>query len=161
MWRNRARKRTAPKKTTTTEAGYGGQWAKVSRAYRARHPMCLHCVWVDPMTAHRADCVDHIIPHGGNRALLMDEANWQPLCHWHHTQKTWRERSGWAITWAQDPNTWVVSGKPGSGKRRFAIARPDLSCHVVGSLPLGHVAARLHKATWCVLAPLPVDWDTK
>ena len=41
------------------------------------------------MTA--ATVVDHIIPAKGSPELFWDEANWQPLCKYHHDAKTARE----------------------------------------------------------------------
>jgi len=38
-----------------------------------------------------ATVVDHIIPHKGNQVLFWDESNWQPLCKFHHDQKTGRQ----------------------------------------------------------------------
>ena len=39
-----------------------------------------------------ATVVDHIIPHKGNRKLFWDMNNWQPLCKFHHDQKTATEQ---------------------------------------------------------------------
>lgn len=60
---------------------YSGTWARVSRRYRRRHPMCEHgCGRISEM-------VDHVTPliAGGAR---LDPANLQALCCRCHAIKT-------------------------------------------------------------------------
>jgi hypothetical protein len=33
---------------------------------------------------HRTECIDHIIPHKGDKLLFWNKNNWQPSCNWHH-----------------------------------------------------------------------------
>ena len=68
------------------QRGYGNAWAKVSRYYLARHPICC-----DPYGRHAGRVVaatqtDHIIPkaQGGTN----EESNLQGLCRSCHTYKT-------------------------------------------------------------------------
>lgn len=59
----------------TRERGYDHEWRKARLDYLAAHPHCamLGC-------DQHATTVDHIIPHRGDRALLWNRRNWQPLC---------------------------------------------------------------------------------
>jgi len=75
---NAARER----QTNARQQGYTPQWDKVSKLYRAQHPLCLGCEAIGDITP--AQCVDHVIPHRGNAALMWDMGNLQPLCRWHH-----------------------------------------------------------------------------
>lgn len=43
----------------------------------------------------RADVIDHIIPHKGDKALFWDKRNWQGLCTVCHTSKTNRFDGGY------------------------------------------------------------------
>lgn len=63
-------------------------WVDGSRAFLAENPYCREC-----QKAGRTEVAtdtDHIIPHRGNLELFWDRANWQPLCHSHHSKKTKR-----------------------------------------------------------------------
>ncbi len=39
----------------------------------------------------KANVVDHITPHRGDKKLFWDENNWQALCKHHHDKKTMTE----------------------------------------------------------------------
>jgi hypothetical protein len=96
--------------------------------------------------------VDHIKPHEGDERLLWDSDNWQCLCHWHHTQKTWRERLGMVITWPQNNRHWVVTACPGTTTDGLTERYPQFSIDIVaGSVYRGHAHAKRAEATWCVL----------
>ena len=68
---------------SSTQRGYGYAWQQRRKAYIKAHPFCSVCG--KPTTD-----VDHRIPrsHGGSE----DDGNLQPLCSYHHKQKTARER---------------------------------------------------------------------
>jgi len=74
---------------TSNERGYTYRWQKARRRFLTQHPLCVVCQSIDQVTA--ATVVDHIIPHKGNQELFWDESNWQPLCKFHHDQKTGRD----------------------------------------------------------------------
>lgn len=50
--------------------------------WKREHPLCLGCKAVGRITATAV--TDHTVPHKGDHALLVDEANWQPACRPHH-----------------------------------------------------------------------------
>jgi 5-methylcytosine-specific restriction enzyme A len=78
--------------------GYDNRWARRSRLFRARFPICgmrpglrppvmSRCYDEDRVTL--AAVVDHVVPHKGNRALFWDEVgNWQSLCAACHSRKS-------------------------------------------------------------------------
>lgn len=77
---------TAPKKHrppgykprgSSTERGYGTRWGKASKAYRAKHPLCVLC-WAKGKTT-LAKVVDHVVPHRGDIVAFWDVDNWQSL----------------------------------------------------------------------------------
>jgi 5-methylcytosine-specific restriction protein A len=68
----------------------GSAWDRASVWYRRRHPLCAACEANGQTTL--ATCVDHIIPHRGDKHLLWDKNNWQSLCdHCHNSIKKARE----------------------------------------------------------------------
>ena len=69
------------------------RWAKASRTFRERNPLCVHCLERGITTP--ATCVDHIIPHGYNWELFWDSNNWQSLCWSCHSKKTAKDNKGW------------------------------------------------------------------
>src|SRR5438477_624335 len=79
----------------TAVRGYGGAWQKASRAYLARHPLCVLCERKGFDEA--AEVVDHIIPHRKDWALFWNRNNWQPLCRRCHNRKTVMEDGGRAV----------------------------------------------------------------
>jgi 5-methylcytosine-specific restriction protein A len=68
------------------ERGYTRRWEKARLGFLREYPLCVHCEAQGFVTA--ATDVDHKIPHRGDMVLFWDTANWQPLCHSHHSQKT-------------------------------------------------------------------------
>ena len=66
--------------------GYDARWRKARTAFLQRNPLCNECMKRGKITP--ATVVDHIIPHRGDRKLLWDESNWQPLCKCCHDRKT-------------------------------------------------------------------------
>ena len=71
---------------TSTQRGYDSHWARISRMYRAEHPVCEICndaVVVD---------VDHRQPFNGrNDPLRTDWDNLQSVCRACHRVKTGRQ----------------------------------------------------------------------
>src|SRR5262245_53777850 len=53
-------------------------WDRTSRRYRQLHPLCERCLALGRVAA--AYDVEHIIPHRGDRRLLMNHSNLQSLC---------------------------------------------------------------------------------
>jgi len=78
--------------------GYGNRWARRSRLFRARYPLCgmrpdgrppVMSQCHDDGRTTIADVVDHVAPHKGDPALFWDElANWQSLCNACHSRKS-------------------------------------------------------------------------
>lgn len=58
--------------------GYDARWERLRRMHLARDPLCVFCRQLGRATA--ATVVDHIRPHRGDRALLLDADNLQSLC---------------------------------------------------------------------------------
>ena len=68
---------------SSTQRGYGYQWQQFRKDYIRRHPCCCRCG--KPTTD-----VDHVLPRA--KGGTDDERNLQPLCGFHHKQKTAMER---------------------------------------------------------------------
>lgn len=147
---NRREPPRKPNRPTTTEAGYGGDWARRAKQYRDQHPICLPCQLVNLLTP--SQCVDHIQPHRGNLELLNNPTNWQALCHYHHVTKTWRERGGMVIRWRCDPSVVVISDptrmRIEGVDRHFQESTVEV---VYGDVRRGYRVARAKSATWHVL----------
>lgn len=77
---------------SSARRGYDRRWRKLRDAYIAEHPLCRHCQERGIVTA--AAEVDHIEPHRGDIALLLDWDNLQALCAPCHSAKTAREDGG-------------------------------------------------------------------
>ena len=67
------------------------RWRKFSKLYKEKHPLCIKCE-AEGITAATA-VTDHIIRvcDGGE---VYNETNLQPLCTFHHNQKSGKERHG-------------------------------------------------------------------
>lgn len=77
---------------TSASRGYGSKWRDVAKKFLAKHPLCAECERQGVIA--QATCVDHIVPHKGDKKLFWDRKNWQPLCHECHSRKTAREDGG-------------------------------------------------------------------
>lgn len=66
--------------------GYDSRWVKARLRYLAQHPLCAICY--QSGRTQKADVVDHIKPHRGDKSLFWDESNWQSLCKECHDYKT-------------------------------------------------------------------------
>ncbi len=74
--------------------GYDARWRIRSKHFIAQHPLCAMCQAAGRVTL--AVCVDHIVPHKGDRQLFHDSNNWQSLCdHCHSSRKQRAERIGY------------------------------------------------------------------
>jgi len=80
------RKQRDINRDTSDARGYTYRWQKVRKLFLTQHPLCIICQSEGVITT--ATIIDHIIPHKGNQDLFWDESNWQPLCKFHHDQKT-------------------------------------------------------------------------
>jgi len=77
-------------RTSRQARGYGNRWARRSRLFRARYPLCgmrpngqtpVMSACYDEGRVTLAWQVDHVVPHRGDPALFWDEiGNWQSLC---------------------------------------------------------------------------------
>lgn len=71
---------------SSVERGYDARWNRISKMYRAQHPVCEHC------NDAASDDVDHIVPFKGiNDPLRTDMNNLQALCRSCHVRKTARQ----------------------------------------------------------------------
>ena len=66
------------------QRGYTNQWARISKDYLMRHPVCVVC-------GHPSQETDHIIPL--RRGGADEESNYQALCKPCHSRKTQRENT--------------------------------------------------------------------
>lgn len=80
------------KRGTSSQRGYDSKWRKARKGFIANNPFCVICK--NEGVIYKADVVDHIIPHKGNKELFWDRDNWQPLCYRHHSIKTATEDGG-------------------------------------------------------------------
>lgn len=79
---------------SSTSRGYTWQWNKARTAYLKENPLCVYCLALGRDT--RAEVVDHIKPHRGDKVLFWDVNNWQSLCkHCHDSHKHTLEQSGY------------------------------------------------------------------
>jgi 5-methylcytosine-specific restriction protein A len=74
---------------SASKRGYGRAWQKRSMAHRRKNPLCVECKRKGLIVP--GECVDHIIPHKGNRRLFEDDRNLQTLCNSCHSKKTTKE----------------------------------------------------------------------
>lgn len=70
---------------------HSARWRKIRAAQLIAEPFCRNCASIG--VRQRAEDVDHIIPHRGNKELFYDSGNLQSLCHSCHSRKTMAERS--------------------------------------------------------------------
>lgn len=70
-----------PKDTRPSAAkrGYDFRWQKARKRYLATHPLCVYCKRYQGRV-RVATCIDHIVPHKGDRALFWDTENWAASC---------------------------------------------------------------------------------
>ena len=80
------------RRQSSNERGYTFSWHKIRTLYLQANPLCAICEKKGHLTA--ATCVDHIIPHRGDDALMWDESNFQSLCQSCHSRKTAKEDGG-------------------------------------------------------------------
>ena len=73
-------------RASAIERGYSHRWQMVRKQFLVKHPLCALCEQSGTLTP--ATVVDHIRPHRGDKALLWNEQNWQPLCKKCHDRKT-------------------------------------------------------------------------
>ena len=72
---------------TTTERGYGGDWQKVSKAYRAENPLCEDCCEEGRTTPSTQ--VHHKVPIEDDYSLRLEQDNLVALCEdCHHKRHT-------------------------------------------------------------------------
>jgi hypothetical protein len=73
-----------------------------------------------------ATIVDHIEPHRGDMEKFWDRSNWAPLCEPHHSgtkQAMEHHLSPTPTPRADRPQSILVSGPPGAGKRDYIDER--------------------------------------
>lgn len=91
--RRQAERQYDRQRGTAHERGYTARWAKYSKQYRKRHPLCEHCKERGDVSP--AEHVDHIVPVSGpDDPGFWDPTNHQALCVPCHNAKTATEREG-------------------------------------------------------------------
>lgn len=70
---------------------YSARWRRMRAAQLIAEPFCRHCAAAG--IRQRAEDVDHIKPHRGDKRLFFDPTNLQSLCHSCHSRKTIAERA--------------------------------------------------------------------
>jgi 5-methylcytosine-specific restriction protein A len=66
----------------STDKRYGGEWKRISRAYRKAHPLCELCLANEQL-------VPAVLVHHKNPIKISGDNNWgnlQSLCQHHHSQ---------------------------------------------------------------------------
>ena len=71
---------------SAAKRGYGYKWRIAANKFLRLNPIC-RC-------GNQAECVDHIVPHRGNKILFWDKSNWQALCKECHNRKTAKHDGG-------------------------------------------------------------------
>lgn len=84
---HRKQTQNATARTRTPQQGYGKQWRRFSRQYRAIHPTCVLC-------GNPSEHVDHIDGHGPTGPRGYDPTNLQALCKSCHSRKTVQHDGG-------------------------------------------------------------------
>lgn len=77
------------KRKSAEKRGYDSKWRAARKRYLTSNPLCVCCFKNNKMV--KAEVVDHIVPHRGDKALFWDESNWQALCKRCHDRKTMTE----------------------------------------------------------------------
>ena len=77
---------------SASQRGYDNKWRKYRKSFLEQHPLCVMCESEGDIKV--ATVVDHIIPHKGDSEIFWDSNNHQPLCEFHHNQKTAGEDMG-------------------------------------------------------------------
>lgn len=76
--RTKARSDGAYIRERSADPYHTARWTRLSRVYRAAHPLCAECQRQGRITP--ATCVDHITPWPICQDNFFDEANLQALC---------------------------------------------------------------------------------
>ncbi|WP_145285003.1 HNH endonuclease signature motif containing protein [Rosistilla oblonga] len=107
--RSPAAPRPITSRKTSTQRGYDRRWRKERRAFLAENPYCAE--HLRRKQIRLAQCVDHIIPHRGNKRLFWSRRNWQSLCNSCHSKKTQTERTGIPNNDSRHESTTVTPGR--------------------------------------------------
>lgn len=77
------RKQIEERRGTKQQRGYGGEWERISKLFRAQHPVCQEC------QQNASEDVDHVIPFNGLKDPLRTSwSNLRALCRGCHNRKT-------------------------------------------------------------------------
>ena len=79
---------------TGATAYNSARWVRLSRAFRAEHPLCANAAANVPGCTLVATEVDHVVPHRGDVQRFFDVSNLQGLCRTCHSRKTHKETDG-------------------------------------------------------------------
>lgn len=96
------------------------EWRRASKEYRALHPWCECEHHQGKPASARSECVDHIIPHRGDRALFLDRSNFRAMAWGCHTAKTNRTDGGFG-----NARKSATAVSPDSVKAEPAAPRDD------------------------------------
>lgn len=71
------------RRPSARERGYNGKWEQARKEFLLL-PANRYCTCG---CGRRADVVDHIVPHKGNKKLFWDRSNWQPMAYGCHASR--------------------------------------------------------------------------
>lgn len=80
------------------ERGYSREWDLAAKAHLLQHPACVYhqmAAWGGKPRIVAAQCVDHLVPHRGDREVFWNRRDWVSACHdCHNGPKQALEREG-------------------------------------------------------------------
>lgn len=93
---------------------YSRRWNEARNIFLNSNPLCRMCKQAG-LTV-KADVVDHIVPHRGNKKLFWAVDNWQALCYaCHNSDKQREERRGFSCEVAADG--WPIDDRHPSNRK--------------------------------------------
>jgi len=87
--------------------GYHSGWDPIARDFKARYPLCLGC-WACGLETP-TEVVDHVVPFARNKTRLLDPANLQPSCKWHHDNIKRTLELQWRLGYLPESALWLNS----------------------------------------------------
>lgn len=107
------------RRPSARQRGYTAEWDRASRAFLLE-PENYYCACG---CGRRADTVDHIKAHKGNRDLFWDRTNWQAMAFQCHSSKKQRaeRRSNEALTGGRVESFALAQGPAGAPSRAIFL----------------------------------------
>lgn len=86
------------------------EWKAERKAFLRLHPRCDCEEHKGRLDAPKSECVDHVQPHRGDRALFFDQRNWRAMAWRCHTAKTNRQDGGFGNKRRSYPTSVTKTG---------------------------------------------------